>query len=272
MLGDTEDPSAPVLYDVEDSVAWITLNRPDHLNALNAALMWGLISVLERAMANPDVHVLVLTGAGRGFCAGGDIYGLDEVVGDGSLEHQADRLVEVVRIIELLYEGPKPSIAMINGPCAGAGLGLACATDVRIAARTAVFTTAFLSIGVSGDYGGTWTLPRIVGPAMAKQLYLESDRFGADRALEIGLVDGTYDADELRAEAARRAQRIAGFSPFAVERIRANFRDAIDNTFSEHLRIEAYRMVETQASPESKQAVAEMTAAIRNKSTGQRPA
>ena len=233
--------------------------------------MWGLISVLERAIEDSDVRVLVLTGAGRGFCAGGDIYGLDEVVGAGSLEEQAGRLVEVVRIIELLYARPQAVDRDDQRAVAGAGLGLACATDIRIAARDAVFTTAFLSIGVSGDYGGTWTLPRIVGPAMAKQLYLESDRFGADRALAIGLIDGTYEADALRAEAARRAQRIAGFSPFAVERVRANFRDAIDNTFAEHLEIEAYRMVETQASPESKRAVEEMTAAIRNKSRGQRP-
>lgn len=267
MPGDRDVSATPVLYEIDDAVGWITLNRPDHLNALNAALMWGLIDVLERALEDPEVRVLVLTGAGRGFCAGGDIYGLDEVVGHGSLEEQAGRLVEVVRIIELLYEGPKPSIAMINGPCAGAGLGLACATDIRIAAPDAVFTTAFLSIGVSGDYGGTWTLPRIVGPAMAKQLYLESDRFGADRALAIGLIDGTYEPGELRVEAARRAQRIAGFSPFAVDRIRANFRDAVDNTFTEHLRVEAYRMVETQASPESKQAVEEMAAAIRRRSS-----
>lgn len=274
MPGDLSEPSEtpePVLYRVEDGVAWITLNRPEHLNALNAALMWRLISVLEDAVSDAEVRVLVLTGAGRGFCAGGDIYGLTEVVGEGTLEEQAARLVEVVRIIELLYLGPKPSIAMINGACAGAGLGLACATDIRIAARGAVFTTAFLSIGVSGDYGGTWTLPRIVGPATAKQLYLESERFGADRALAIGLVDGVYEGDGLRAEAARRAQRLAGFSPFAVERIRANFRDSVESTFTEHLAREAYRMVETQASPESRRAVTEMNAQIRARSSRRPP-
>lgn len=271
MHGDILRSEEPVLCEIEHGVAWITLNRPNNLNALNAALMWSLISVLEQVIDDPGVRVLVLTGAGRGFCAGGDINGLDEVVGDGSLDEQAENLLEVVRIIRLLYEGPKTSIAMINGPCAGAGLGLACATDIRIAASDAVFTTAFLSIGTSGDYGGTWTLPRIVGPAVARRLYLESERFDADQALRIGLVDDVCEPDALRTEVARRANRLAGFSPFAIERIRANFRDSTDNTFAEHLAAEALRMVETQASPESTRAVEQMTAAIKAKSAGWRP-
>lgn len=256
----------PLRCEVADGVGWLTLNRPANLNALNAGLMWSLIATLERLHADPTVRVLVLTGAGRGFCAGGDIYGLDEVLGTGSQQEKTDRLIEVVRIVRLLYEGPKPSIAMINGACAGAGLGLACATDIRIASSEAVFTTAFLAIGTSGDYAGTWTLPRIVGPAVAKRLYLESDRFDAAEALRIGLVDGVYPPDELAAEAGRRAARLAGFSPLAIDRIRANFRDSVGNSFAEHLRAEAFRMVETQASPESRRAVAELAAAIRARS------
>ena len=112
---------SPVLTSVRDGVAWITLNRPARLNALNRSLMFTLLAELEALMADPDVRVLVITGAGRAFCAGGDVHNLDEVTGQGPMPDRAARLRQVARIAETLYDGPKPVIAAINGACAGAG-------------------------------------------------------------------------------------------------------------------------------------------------------
>ena len=109
---------SPVLTSVRDGVAWITLNRPDRLNALNRSLMFTLLAELEALMADTDVRVLVITGAGRAFCAGGDVHNLDEVTGQGPMPDRAARLRQVARIAETLYDGPKPVIAAINGACA----------------------------------------------------------------------------------------------------------------------------------------------------------
>lgn len=251
----------PVLTSVSDGIAWIELNRPHRLNAFNNELMVSLLAFLESAMVDPGVRVVVITGAGRAFCAGGDVNALDETIGHGPLPEQAARLREVARIVQVLYEGPKPSIAAINGACAGAGLGLAAAADLRIAAQRAVFTTAFLGIGLSGDFGGAWTLSRLVGQARARQLYLECERIDAARALALGLVDAVVPGEDLAAEVRRRAQRIAGFSPQAVASVKANFRDAEALEFAAFLDKESLRQVQTQASPESKRAVQEFIAA-----------
>lgn len=246
---------SPLITAVRDGVAWITLNRPQRLNALNGVLMRSLLAELEALMAAPDVRALVLTGAGRAFCAGGDVRNLDDVTGQGPLGEQAARLRDVARIAEVMHDGPKPVIAAINGACAGAGLSLAAAADLRIAAEGAVFTTAFLAVGVSGDFGGTWNLARIVGPARARQLYLESERFGAAEALAMGLVDAVVPGSELATETSRRAARIAAFSPVAVAAVLANFRDAAVLELATFLDRETLRQVETQNTPESRQAV-----------------
>jgi 2-(1,2-epoxy-1,2-dihydrophenyl)acetyl-CoA isomerase len=246
---------SPVLVSVRDGVAWITLNRPARLNALNRPLMFSLLAQLEAAMADASVRVLVMTGAGRAFCAGGDVHNLDEVTGDGPMPERAARLRQVARITEILYDGPKPTIAAINGACAGAGLSIAAAADFRIAAAGAVFTTAFLAVGVSGDMGSPWTLARILGPARARRLFLECERFDAQQALAMGLVDGVVPQGDLEAEAARRAARIAAWSPSAVAAVRANFRDAVMTDFGTFLDRESLRQVQTQSTPESRQAV-----------------
>jgi 2-(1,2-epoxy-1,2-dihydrophenyl)acetyl-CoA isomerase len=246
---------SPVLTSVRDGVAWITLNRPARLNALNKALMYSLVDELEALMADPNVRVLVITGAGRAFCAGGDVHDLNEVTGQGPMPEQAQRLRQVARIPEILYDGPKPTIAAINGACAGAGLSIAAAADFRIAAAGAVFTTAFLAVGVSGDMGAPWSLTRILGAARARQLFLECERFDAQEALAMGLVDGVVPQGDLEAEVARRAARIAAWSPAAVAAVRANFRDAVGTDFGTFLDTESLRQVETQSTPESRQAV-----------------
>ena len=169
-----------VRYEAAGPVATITLNRPDRLNAMTTELIEGVLDRLEQAATDETVRVVVLTGAGRGFCAGGDL-GQTGLFADGRQEQ--DAVAELRRLHQttvLLHEMPKPTIAAINGPCAGAGLSWACACDLRIAAESAVFRTAFLSAGLTGDFGGTWSLHQMrrCGPGPAPVPAEREDRRG----------------------------------------------------------------------------------------------
>lgn len=231
-----------VLYQQQGAIATVTLNRPDRLNAMTADLLEAALSALESAAANEAIRVVVLTGAGRAFCVGGDLAaGLEGINGPPPLTSQADRLRRFMRTSELLHAMPKITIAAINGPCAGAGLAWACACDLRYASASAIFNTAFITAAVSGDFGGTWTLPRIVGGAKARELYLLAERFDAAEALRVGLVSGILPADELLPHIAQVGDRIAGFAPLALKRIKANLNDSERLSFTEHLEAEAAR-------------------------------
>ncbi len=177
----------PVDYHAENGIATVTLNRPEKLNAMNADLMRGAIAALEGAAADESIRVVVLTGAGRGFCAGGDL-GAKNTLGTGGTDSRIGVLQDLQRSSKLLREMPKVTIAAINGPCAGGGFSWAAAADLRYAAASAKFTTAYLNAGLSGDFGGTWTLPRIVGSARARELYLLSEKFSAEEAERFGFV------------------------------------------------------------------------------------
>jgi 2-(1,2-epoxy-1,2-dihydrophenyl)acetyl-CoA isomerase len=231
-----------VLYQQEGAVATITLNRPDRLNAMNADLLQAALSTLETAAADDAIRVVIFTGAGRAFCAGGDLAaGLEGINGPPPLTSQVGRLRRFMRTSELLRTMPKVTIAAINGACAGAGLAWACACDLRYASSSAVFNTAFLTAAVSGDFGGTWTLPRIVGGAKARELYLLSERFDAQEAFRIGLVGGVLPPDELLPHIRRVGERIASFAPLALRRVKDNLNDAEQLSFQEHLEAEATR-------------------------------
>ena len=232
-----------VLYEATDGVATITLNRPDRLNTMNFDLLEKALEVFERAASDDAAKVVILTGAGRGFCAGGD---LSAGAGGGvasasSVETDIGRLRRFMRTSELLRGMPKVTIAAINGACAGAGLAWACATDLRFAAASAVFNTAFLTAGLSGDFGGTWTLPRIVGPAKARELYFLPDRFNAAEAERIGLVSKALPDGELMNHVRAVATRLLGSAPLALRAIKQNFNDSLDVDFAELLNREADR-------------------------------
>jgi 2-(1,2-epoxy-1,2-dihydrophenyl)acetyl-CoA isomerase len=207
-------------------VATVTLNRPDRLNALTGESFDLLRAVLQELAEDADVRVVVLTGAGRGFCAGGDLATLD---GSGERPDAGElrtTMARLTRIALLLHTMPKVTIAAVNGPCAGAGLSLACASDLRYAAASAVFRTAFLSAGVPGDYGGTWTLPRLVGPGMARHLYLADERIDSATALRLGLVGAVLDDAELLPHVYALADRLAAAPPAVVTAMKANLNDA----------------------------------------------
>lgn len=228
-------------------VARITMNRPDHLNTMTASFLEELLDCVARAVDERDCRSLILTGAGRGFCAGGALDdGLEVINGPGPVAAQSGRLRHVMRISQLLHlgrgggEGPV-TFAAINGACAGAGLSLACACDFRLAADTAKFNTAFLSVGVSGDFGASWLLTRLTGPATARRLMLFPERFDAARACAIGLVDQVVPAAELLEQTNALVDRINGAAPLAVSNIRKNLVDAERLDFLSYLEVEAAR-------------------------------
>ncbi len=252
-----EGTSESVTYEVVDgTTAVVTLNRPDRLNALTYELMARLEGLLERAATDDAVRAVVMTGAGRGFCAGAD---RDMLVGlgrRGTVHADVVRTQRNMRTALLLHEMPKVTIAAVNGACAGAGLSWACACDLRYADVTAVFVTAYAAAGQSGDYGGTWTLPRIVGPGLARELYFTGGRVDAARALQIGLVEDVVPAGTALAHALGVARQVAAAPPLAVETMKANFRDGERLGFADHLAAEAERMARNSRTDDAAEAEA----------------
>jgi 2-(1,2-epoxy-1,2-dihydrophenyl)acetyl-CoA isomerase len=250
--------SSTVLYEKRGPVATLTLNRPDAMNTMTPELMCATLAALREAASDDELRVLVLTGAGRAFCAGGDVASFaradapeGSVLGPGSRQSRIDRLRSIVRSSQLLYEMPKITVAAINGACAGAGLSWACACDLRVAMDGARFSVAFRNIGLSGDFGLSWTLPRVVGPAKARELFLLSPRFDAADALHMGLVSKVFSATEFQTGVASMVQELASAPPLALGRAKQNLNDALRMGFSELLDVETARMVDSLGSPEN---------------------
>ena len=251
-----------LLTTISDGVAQLTLNRPDAMNTMTPAFLDNVLEQLELIAEDDAVRVLILTGAGRAFCAGGDLKRGPggAVAGDPPLASQTRRLRTFMRTSQLLREMPKITISAINGACAGAGFSWACATDLRFASNKARFATAFRNAALSGDFGGTWLLPRIVGAGRARDLYLRSKPITADEALDMGLVSGTYDPEALLPAVYEVARDLAEAAPLALPLIKQNLNDADEICFSEALDREARRhsaMVATQDGTEAAKAFTE---------------
>lgn len=195
-------------YSVENRICTITLNRPDVLNAINSELMGDLDAAVQRAAADKAVKVVILTGAGRGFCSGGDVRG----VGTGEGGEAPKPYTPAPRgqtAWQLLHDMPKPTIAMINGPVAGAGIGLAGACDIRIAAESASFLAAFARWGLAGDYGSTYYWTKILGVGKARELFLFNEKHDAASAKEFGLYHRVVPDAALRETVQALAERLA---------------------------------------------------------------
>jgi 2-(1,2-epoxy-1,2-dihydrophenyl)acetyl-CoA isomerase len=242
-----------VLYEAAEGIATVTLNRPERLNAMNAALLQGALEALETAAADDDVRVVIMTGAGRGFCAGGDLTSSD-TLGTGPPQSRIRILRTYMRSSQLLREMPKVTIAAVNGPCAGAGFSWACAADLRYAGASARFVTAFLNAGLSGDFGGTWTLPRIVGRARAREMYLLSEAISADEAERVGLVTKALPDDELMSYVRGVARKLADSAPITLRYIKQNLNDADHLSFSAALDSEAVRHVTSGTTEDAREA------------------
>ncbi len=230
-----ETGTTDLLATVEDGVAVIVMNRPERRNALSRDMLTAMSSVLAACETDPSVACVVLTGAGGAFCAGGDVKGMAEGTGGGSTAPAGadlDSRIHAQRISQRatagrLYKRPKPTIAAIPGPAAGAGLSLALACDLRIAAEGVVMTTAFAKVGFSGDYGGTYFLSHLVGSAKARELYYLSDRIDMKEALRLGLVNWVVPADQLDARTREIAHRLAKGPRVAYRYMKENINRAV---------------------------------------------
>lgn len=250
-----------LLEAVADGVAVLTLNRPDSLNALTNEMTDALLEALPRLERDPAVGVIVLTGAGRAFCAGGDVKKMRQRPTDEPFEARAADLRRRVEISRLLHESAKITLAAVNGVAAGAGFSLALACDLRVAAPSAAFVTSFARVGLSGDYGGTWFLSRLVGPAKAMELFLTSDKIGVEDARTLGLLNQVATDEDGFADAWRGlAQRIANGPRVTNLYIKRNIRAAAANTLPAMLDLEVMHQVRcarTQDHAEAARAFAE---------------
>lgn len=240
----------------EGGVRIITLNRPDRLNALTGSIMAPLADACADAARDPSVGCVVVTGAGRGFCAGGDLKegGADKAIvppnpESGSRGEQGYvRLRGFMETSRLLHEMGKPTIAMVNGPVAGAGIGIAGACDLRFAARSATFLTAFDRIGAGGDFGSTWFWTKIVGTGVARELFLLGEKLSAEEAFAKGLYTRLFDDEVLRDETLKAAHRLADGPRMGFRYMKQNLNNAEDWSFEAQFDAEALNMgLSTQA-------------------------
>jgi enoyl-CoA hydratase/carnithine racemase len=190
-----------ILYDVADPVATIRLNRPDKLNALTYPMLRALREAVDAAAEDPRVVGLVITGEGRGFCAGLDASVLAETSAAGSGARRPDAPGELPGLVSYLLRVPKPVVAAVNGPAAGGGFVLACLCDVRFASTQASFTTVFSKRGLVAEHGTSWILPRLLGAGRALELLWSSRKVSAEEALRLGLVEFVTEPGELVARA-----------------------------------------------------------------------
>jgi 2-(1,2-epoxy-1,2-dihydrophenyl)acetyl-CoA isomerase len=240
-----------LLKRLDEGVLTLTMNRPDRLNALTWRLMRMLREEIELAAADPAVRVVILTGAGKGFCPGGDIYGGGDLDADDpiSTQHAGTPVWKSV----LLHTMPKPTIAMVRGAAAGAGVSLAAACDLRVVSDNAFFTTAFVKAARSGDYGGSYLLPRLVGPAKARELYLLGERVDAAEALRIGLVNKVVADASLEEETMKLARKLADGPPAAYRYIKRNLAAAETQTLEQVIELEIYNMQRCSATEDAKE-------------------
>jgi enoyl-CoA hydratase len=198
----------------------LTLNRPDELNAMTAELCEALHRELETIALDRSCRAVILTGAGRGFCAGLDLRGYGRAPGNEGTDEPRDRLTNQQHMSTLILQLralPQPVIAAVNGPAAGFGMALALGSDIRLASEQAVFRVAFINIGVSNcDMGTSWLLPRLIGASRAHELMLTGRRVDAQEALAIGLVADVVDGEQLGARALEAAEQIASLAPWGV--------------------------------------------------------
>jgi 2-(1,2-epoxy-1,2-dihydrophenyl)acetyl-CoA isomerase len=237
--------SEELLLSIESGVAVLTLNRPERLNALTRTMLSDLRDQLAALAEDPDVGCVVLTGGGRAFCSGGDVRVQAAVAGkaDQSPEHRADQLRVSMEASRLLHDMPKPTIAMVNGVAAGAGMSLALACDLRIACASARMTTAFAKVGLSGDYGGTYFLTQLVGPSKARELYLTAEILDSTRLIALGLVTKVVPDAALTTETMALANQFASGPRVAYRYIKRNIKVAEEGTLSDTLDAEAYGML-----------------------------
>lgn len=247
MTREIKTGTTELLCSVTDHLATVTLNRPEKRNAMGAEMMPALQDMLLQLEADRDVRVVVLTGAGTSFCAGGDVASMGSRIGSGS----SLTVDEKIRLLQhsqensslRLYEMSKPTIAALPGAAAGAGMSLALACDLRIAAQSAFIMPAFGAIGLSGDYGGSWYLSKLIGPGRAKELYYTNRRMQSDEAASLGVFNTVVPDADLRTAAQAMAAQIAKGAPIALRYMKENHNLAMVSDLKSTMAQEADRMI-----------------------------
>jgi 2-(1,2-epoxy-1,2-dihydrophenyl)acetyl-CoA isomerase len=241
-----------LLVDRRDGVVTLTLNRPDTMNAITGEMWGGLEDVFDEVARNRDDRVLVVTGAGRAFCAGADLIdsGMPRTSGQ-RLEHMRG----VGRSAAALRGIAKPTIAKVNGVAAGAGLSLALGCDLVIASDAARFSAIFVQRGLSIDYGGSWLLPRLVGIHKAKELALLADVIAAADAERLGIVNRVVPASELDGEVDALVARLLAMAPVALSQTKHLLDQGLSATFEDAVEAEAMAQVVNLSTPDAKEAV-----------------
>lgn len=227
-----------ILFTIEQGVATLTLNRPEQLNSFNAQMHKEVREALKQARQNPEVRCLLITGSGRGFCAGQDLG--DRNVAPGAAAPDLGESIEknYNPLIRTLRDLPMPVICAVNGVAAGAGANIALACDITLAAKSASFIQAFCKIGLVPDSGGTWTLPRAVGMARAKALALLGDRLSAEQAEQWGMIWRCVDDAALQDEALKLARQLATQPTYGLALIKRALNASASNSFDAQLDLE----------------------------------
>ena len=263
-MPDFESGTDQLLVELDNRVLLITLNRPEARNALSDELTRALRRAIAWAAQDPEVGALLLTGAGSAFCSGGDVKAMGRRNAQAEGQSAPGTTTEIQyremqarhhEIAGALRAMRKPSIAALPGAAAGAGMAIALSCDLRIAARSALLSTAYARIGLTGDYGIAWLLSRVVSPGRARQLMLTAERVSADRAYEIGLVNEVV-ADEALAEAAfALASRLAHGPQAAYSYIKDNLDEALTVDHATAIDREADRLLKARSTEDHKEAV-----------------
>jgi len=251
--------SDDLLAHVEDGVAVLTMNRPDRRNALSGGMLQGMARALELAETSDDVGCVVLTGAAGAFCSGGDVKGMAQSEGS-SRKITLDAAIHRQRLQQRatagrIYEMPKPVIASLPGAAAGAGLALALSCDIRLASENAIMTTAFAKVGFAGDWGGTFFMTQLIGPARTRELYYLSDRIEMAEAERIGLVNRVVPADRLESETLEMARRIACGPRIAYRYMKENISRAVRGDVMDCMDLEVTHHVHTSLTRDHREAV-----------------
>jgi enoyl-CoA hydratase/carnithine racemase len=247
-----------LLCEIRDRVALITLNRPEARNALSDRLTPALRRMIKQCADDPKVGALLITGAGNAFCAGGDVKGMGDNLSKAEVpidERVADLRVKQRNLTGALLAVRKPTIAALPGPAAGAGLALALACDIRIAAESAIMATGYARIGLTGDYGIAWLLTRLAGTSRARELMFLSERIDAHRCETLGLVNRVVPDTELRDTAFALAKSLAEGPSIALGRMKDNLDRALTSDILESMDQEAENMVQSARTTDHKQAV-----------------
>lgn len=227
-----------ILVSESAGIATITLNRPDKLNAFIGHMRRDLAEALERAGSDRSIRVVILTGAGRAFCAGGDVRFMAELMERQDSEEFARILGAGRRVITAIRSMTKPVIAAVNGPAAGAGFNLALACDLRVASSNATFSQSFVKIGLHPDWGGTYFLPRLVTPNKACELFFLGDSIDAAEALRLNLVNQVVEPEELEAATLQLAERLRAAPPIALAAVKHAVYESTGADLDEMLRYE----------------------------------